>query len=312
MTDLFQLQHYPVFEKGIFRKYPALFDRFAHYTSDTMKAKYHKAWESLPAYEDSIVWPLVSGPGFCGGTHPGADNIFLDTMLGSNSFIYNSDCLYINPVEKVFAVSDPPGITDTSRRIFTRLDRCLKKEGTEALDTILNALNNETKVDDGATLSLIAFPETGQTTNRQAIAFVAGDSYLFHGNLSDGELKLIEGSPIFFATPYTSLTPVYIDLAEGDYFIIASDGILSIRGDDRVKPLNCYLRERVNGKLEDFTYRVIRDSNRYLEEKINDQILSRFGGSDNISALLVYPEGLIDGNTQESFILGGYIQRPNL
>lgn len=311
MTDLFKLESHPVFEKGIFQKHPALFDRFAHYTSDTMKAKFRKAWESLQFYEGSITWPLVSGPGFCGGTHPGADSIFLDTMLGSNNFIYNSDCLYVNPSQKVFAISDPPGITDTSRRIFTRLDRLLKKGNIDALDTILNNLNKETKVDDGATLCLIAFPESRQAGHHRAIAFVAGDSYLFHGNLSSGQLKSVEGSPNFFATPYTSLTPIYIDLSEGDFFIIASDGILSIRGDDREKPLEDALQKRVDGEMEGFAYRAIRDANRYLEERINNQTLSRFGGSDNISALLVYPEGLANVSSQDSFILGGYIHRPH-
>ncbi len=309
MTELFKLEHHPVFEKGIFQKHPELFNRFAHYTSDVMKAKFRKAWESLPSFEGSITWSLVSGPGFCGGTHPGADSIFLDTMLGSNNFIYNSDCLYINPSLKVFAVSDPPGITDTSRKIFTKLDRRLKTSGISALESILNGLNEETKVEDGATLCLVAFPENGQAGHGQAIAFIAGDSLLFRGNLSKGNLTPVEGSPNFFATPYTSLTPLYIDLEEDDFFIIASDGIFSIRGEDREKPLEDALQERVNGEIEGFAYRAIRDSNRYLEESINNQTLSRFGGSDNISALLVYPEGLADVSSRESFILGGYIHR---
>jgi len=309
MTELFKLEHYPVFEKGIFQKHPALFNRFTHYASDTMKAKFRKAWESLPAYEGSITWPLASGPGFCGGTHPGADSIFLDTMLGSNNFIYNSDCLYISPSQKVFAISDPPGITDTSRKIFTKLDRRLKKRGINALETILNGLNKETSVDDGATLCLVAFPENGHA-GRRAVAFIAGDSLLFHGNLSTGGLTQVEGSPSFFATPYTSLSPLYIDLAEDDFFIIASDGIFSIRGEEREKPLEDALRERVNGEIAGFAYRAIRDSNRYLEESINNQTLSRFGGSDNISALLVYPGGLTTASSRESFILGGYIHHP--
>ena len=309
MTDLFQLQHHPVFEKGVFQKHPSLFDRFAHYTSDNMKEKFRKAWEALPSHESVITWPAVTGPGFCGGTHPGADNVFIDVMLGSNNFVYDSDCLYVNPSRKVFAISDPPGITDSSRRLFTKLDRHLQKGNVNDLEAILNDLNRKTLGDDGATLSLIAFPETGQASDRQAVAFVAGDSYLFHGNLSHGGIAPIEGIPEFIGTPNTYLKPISIDLTEGDFFIIASDGILSIRGNDKERALEDVLRERVDGDLQGFAFRAIRDSNRYLKERIYDRTLNRFGGSDNVSALLVYPEGLADIASRESFILGGYITR---
>ena len=309
MTDLFQLQYHPVFEKGIFGRHPALFDRFAHYTADNMKEKFRKAWETLSSHESVITWPVVTGPGFCGGTHPGADNVFIEAMLGSNNFVYDSDCIYVNPSRKVFAISDPPGITDSSRRLFTKLDRRLQKGGVNDLEDILNDLNRKTLGEDGATLSLIAFPETGQASDRQAVAFVAGDSYLFHGNLSHRGMKPIEGIPDFVGTPHIYLEPIVIDLAEGDFFIIASDGILSIRGNDKERALEDVLRERVDGNLQDFASRAIRDSNRYLEERIYDRFLNRFGGSDNVSALLVYPEGLADVGPRESFILGGYIQQ---
>jgi hypothetical protein len=309
MTNLFHLQHHPVFEKGVFQKHSALFDRFAHYTSDNMKEKFGKAWKTLPSYESVITWPVVTGPGFCGGTHPGADNVFIEAMLGSNNFVYDSDCLYVNPSRKVFAISDPPGITDSSRRLFTKLDRNLQKGSVNGLEAVLNDLNRKTPGEDGATLSLIAFPETGQESGRQAVAFVAGDSYLFHGNLSHRRMVPIEGIPEFVGTPHTYLKPIAIELAEGDFFIIASDGILSIRGNDKERALEDVLRERVDGNPQDFAFRAIRDSNRYLEERIYDRTLNRFGGSDNISALLVYPEGLADTGPRESFILGGYTQK---
>jgi hypothetical protein len=177
------------------------------------------------------------------------------------------------------------------------------------LEAILNDLNRKTLGEDGATLSLIAFPETGQASDRQAVAFVAGDSYLFHGNLSHRGIAPIEGIPDFVGTPNTYLKPIAINLTEGDFFIIASDGILSIRGNDKERALEDVLRERVDGDLQDFALRAIRDSNRYLEERIYDRTLNRFGGSDNISALLVHPEGLADIASRESFILGGYIQQ---
>ena len=294
----------------MFQQHPALFDRFTHYASDGMKERFRKAWTTLPGYETTTTWPLVIGPGFCGGTHPGADNVFLEVMLGTNNFIYDSDCLYANPSRKVFAISDPPGITDSSRRLFANLDRRLKKSCASDLEAILNDLNREVGPDDGATLSLLAFPPaTSQSGVRTALAFVAGDSSVFHGNLSRRGMTPIEGIPDFVGTPHTYLEPIAIELTEGDFFIIVSDGILSIRGNDRERALAGILRECVDGDPQDFAFRAIRDSNQCLEERIYDRRLTRFGGSDNVSALLVYPEELTDAASQESFILGGCITR---
>lgn len=304
MSGPFQLHQYPVFEEGVFQSNPALFDRFAHFVSPGIRERFRVAWETLPRHEGTVTWPMVIGPGLSAGTHPGADNVFIEVMLGSNSFVYDSDCVYVNPSQRVFAISDPPGISDASRRLFTRLDRRLQ-EGTAAdLEGILNGLHCETSNEDGATLTLLALPENGP-----AVAFVAGDTYLYHGNLSHRELTVIQGIPEFFGTPHTYLAPIPIQPTAGDFFIIASDGILSIRGNDREKTLAEVLRERVDGDLEGFTLRAIQDSNRCLEESIYDRSVTRFGGSDNVSALLVYPEGLPQAGPRESFILGGYVTR---
>ena len=124
---------------------------------DHLQSKYEKQWLSLPRYEQIITWPLVAGPGFCGATHPGADTVFVDIMVGINSYVYNSDCLYVNPARRIFAISDPPGITTGSRRLFERLDGYLKTAADD-LEAYFNRLNRETRPEEGATLSLVHFP----------------------------------------------------------------------------------------------------------------------------------------------------------
>ena len=309
MANPFYIHQYPVFEKGIFEKHPALFERFTQRAPDHLKRKFLKAREALPKYEETITWPLLVGPGFCGATHPGADNIFVDAMLGSNDFIYNSDCLYVNPSRKTFAISDPPGITTCSRKLFAKLDYWLKTGSVDDLETILNALNRETSRDDGATLSLICFP-TNKSGGRlgQALAFVTGDTFLFHGNLFQRRMARIEGSPDFMGTPYTHLEPKHIEFAQGDFFVIASDGILSMMTNNKETRLEEALLDLINDGPENFAFSAIRSSNRCVEERIYDRPITRFGGSDNVSALLVYPDKLVDINCQESFILGGYIE----
>ena len=75
-----------------------------------------------------------------------------------------------------------------------------------------------------------------------------------------------------------------------------------MRENDREKGL-----EHPDDNFQDFAYRAIQSSNQYLEETIYDRTISRFGDSDNVSAILVYPEGLVDVTPRESFILAGEI-----
>lgn len=308
MTNSFHIQHYPVFEKGIFEKHPPLFNRFIQRTPDHLKKGYQKARETLHKYEETITWPLLVGPGFCGATHPGAENIFVNTMVSSTDSIYNSDCLYVNPSQKVFAISDAPGRTTSSRKLFVELDRYLKAGSVDNLEAIINELNGKTKMDDGATLSLICFPrnrlDDGLT---EALAFVAGDTYLFYGNIFERRMTRIEGNPEFLGTPYIHLESKHIVLAEGDFFVIVTDGILSLRVNNENTGLEEILLDHINSDLDNFALNVIKSCNRSSEERIYDRVITRFGGSDNVSALLVYPGKLIDTDYQESFILGGYI-----
>jgi len=307
MSNPFSVHHYPVFKKGTFQNNPALFDRFIQNTSDQIKRKYHQVRESIYRYEETITWPLVSGPGFSGGTHPGADNVFVKIMVGLSESIDNGDCLYVNPSQKIFAISDAPGLPTSSRKLLTRIDHCIREGYANDITTIINTLNKETNQDDGATLSLIYFPENNSDNESgQAIVLIAGDTFLFHGNTFQRRLRLIPGIPDFFGTSHIYIEPTHIELAEGDFFIIASDGILTIRGNKEIK-LEEALLEDVNDSMEDFALHVIRTSNQCYEAKIYDRTVTRFGGSDNISFLLVHPEKLIDTEHEDSFILGGNI-----
>ena len=159
MTDHLDIRYYPLFEKGIFEKHPALFDWFICHTPDNLKQKYRKAQETLRKYEESITWPLIVAPGLYGATHPGAENVFHSIMVDPNGAIYNSDCLYINPSQRVYAVSDPPGMSTYSRKLFTKLDQHLHTESADNLETILNNLNREADTGDRATLSLLFLPK---------------------------------------------------------------------------------------------------------------------------------------------------------
>jgi len=308
MADSLFIHNYPVFEEGIFEKHPALFSRFFQHTPDHLKESYQKARETLPKYEGSITWPLIVGPGFCGATHPGADNIFITAMVSSNACIYNSDCLYVNPSQKVFAISDAPGITTSSRKLFAKLDHYLQTGSIDGLENMINDLNRETEPDDCATLSLIYFPkDKSNNISGKALVFVAGDTYLFHGNRYHRRLTCIECNPEFMGNPHIRFKPKHIDLANGDFFIIASDGIQSIRRNKEETRLEEVLLEHaVDGVLGDFAFSAINSCNTIFEERIYDRVITRFGGSDNISALLVYPEDLLDIDRQESLMLGGY------
>jgi hypothetical protein len=73
--------------------------------------KHQAAKERLPKFETTVQWSMVQGSGYRGATHPGAGKSFSGIMNGSSYPDYDSDCIYINPSRKVFAVSDSPGMT---------------------------------------------------------------------------------------------------------------------------------------------------------------------------------------------------------
>ena len=310
MSNDFHVGNYPVFKKGIFDERPGLFDRFIYHIPEHLKKKYQEGRGTLLKYEETITWPLITGPGFSGATHPGTENIFIATMLNPNSIIYNSDCLYVNPSQKVFAISDAPGVTTSSRKLFVELDNQLQAGSLNDIKTILNDLNKKIGIENSATLSLICFPKSKSRYRvSQALAFIAGDSYLFHGNILQKRMTCIEGATEFFGTPYIRLEPKCIELVAGDFFIIVSDGILSVRLNNKAAKLEEILWEYVNGYLENFALNIINGCNEIFEEKVFDKVITRFGGGDNVSALLVHPEELIDINDNNGFIYGGYIEK---
>ena len=299
----FRIRHYPVFERGTFLSNPNLFNRFAQNLADYRQDGYERARQTLTGYEEVIHWPLLTGPGFYGGTHPGADNVFVETMTGMSNFIYNSDCLYANPAARVFAISDPPGITTSSRRLFEVLDRYLQE--SDDLEDAVNRLNVQMRPEQAATLSLVHVP-----ANRpdRALVLLAGDSLLFYGNEMSRRLLPLAGNPAFIGTANARFQPQEIGLSAGDFFIIASDGILSIRGNHIDKRLEDVLMEHVDGSLENFVHSAMTACNRHFDDKIFDRPFTRFGGHDNVSLLLVHPERLLNAGSAPSVILGGEMQ----
>lgn len=308
MTNGVRIQNYPLFEKGVFEKYPSLFNVYLGNMTVGLKARYDEARKTLSKYEESLTWPMVSGPGFCGATHPGAGKSFNGVMVGLNNPIYNSDCLYINPSQHIFAISDAPGVTAFSRDLFIELDRCLQTKPVEDLETIINDLSDKTTANKHATFTAIGF--YGNRSEKgfdSALAFVAGDTFLFHGNVFKRTMTQVEGNPNFLGTPNIYFDPIYINMEEGDFFVIASDGITEVRSGHQDKRLENVLLGHLNSDPEKFVSQVIQTCNRIMEEKMPFGLRTSFGGSDDISVLLVYPGKLSDTISKDSVILGGYI-----
>ena len=308
MNKLINIDRFPLFEKGIFEKYPALFDRFIHHNPGNSKKKYQEARKLLPEFERTITWPMITGPGFCGATHPGSENMFSKIMSRQNSLIYNSDCLYVNPLQNVFAVSDAPGVTTSSRRLFEKLDQSLKERPINDLETIINGLDRDTNISSRATLCLVYFPRrVSENGPPKALALSAGDSYVFHGNIFNGEIRLIEGNPSFIGSPEISPELEVIELSSGDFFILASDGIDDITLYNQDTGLGETLWKQMNDGPENFVFNAIKTCNSILERRLSSRKITMFGGIDNVSVLLIFPDKLREINQKQSFILGGYI-----
>lgn len=306
MKQLFTLQQMPVFPKGTFQQHPDLFYRFSQNAAGHLYKKYEENWQALPKCEEAITWQLLNGPGICAAVHPGADNVFVEIMVGINSYVYNSDCVYVNPHRQIFAVSDPPGITTGSRRIFEKLNGYIHQNNIkDNLQNTINRLNREMPPSEGATLSLLHFrrhiPHATQS-------FIAGDTFLFHGNIINKTLKVVKGQEHFIGTPYAEFHPIEHSTMPGDFFLIASDGILSIKNEATPGKLEEVLLGYLQDDWRGFVPRLMHAANAYYQEKIYDREFSRFGGKDNISLLMVFPEELQDCDEEISYILGGYLE----
>ncbi len=309
MSNSVSIHNHPLFEKGVFEKHPSLFNAYLRHMPEYLKEKYKKTRKTLPEYEETFTWPMVLGPGFRGATHPGAGKTFNGIMTGSNIPIYNSDCLYVNPSQNVFAISDSPGITTFSRNLFAELDQRLKKKSIDGLETIINALNKELTLDGHATLTLIRFYKKISSNGfDRALGFIAGDTLLFHGNVFQKKFMRIEGSPNFLGSSNNDFKPIQMDISKGDFFVIASDGITSMRAGHPDVRLEDVLFLQVISDPENFAFNVIQECNRIMEEHSSSGSRTLFNGGDDISVILVFPEKLSHTVSENSIILGGYIR----
>jgi len=118
-------------------------------------------------------------------------------MAGIENCVYNSDCVYISTTARIFAVSDPPGITDSARRLFERLDRFLRD--TDDMACLVNRLNREMPQGESAALCLVHLPADQPGT---AVTVIAGDALLFQGNAGRRTIRAIAARTPFLGTPY--------------------------------------------------------------------------------------------------------------
>lgn len=299
------IQEYPVFEKGVFKKFPALFDAYFKNTPDHQKKKYQQAKRTLPKYEGTFKWQLIQGPGFSGATHPGTGKIFNGVMTASTHPVYNSDCLYINPSQNVFAISDPPGVTTFSRGLITELDKLLQTKPVENLEVLVNEVNRNagSGLRDRATLVLVHFPKN-QPNEAQVLH--SGDSYLFQVNTHKRIIARLDAVPSRWGTPNAHFELTQVDFSEGDIFILASDGISAVRPRDQDNGLDEVVFSHLSSDPENFVFNVTQNCNGIFEEQNAGRTRTAFGGGDDISVMVIDPSKLqpADG---ESHIIGGYV-----
>ncbi|MBT4511189.1 MAG: SpoIIE family protein phosphatase, partial [Chloroflexi bacterium] len=291
MTEQINISEYPVFEKGIFKQYPALFDAYFRNTPDHQKKKYQKTKRTLPKYEETFKWQLIKGPGFSGATHPGTGKTFNGVMTAATHPVYNSDCLYINPSQNVFAISDPPGATTFSRTLITELDEYLQTEPVDELGSLINKVNKNAGMGlrDRATLALVHFPRSHSST---AQVLLSGDSYLFQANIPQRTLKRLDAVPNRWGTPNAHFELTQVDLTEGDIFILASDGISAVRPRDQDNGLDEVVLSHIHSDPENFVFNVAQNCNVIFEEKNGERVRTAFGGGDDVSIILVDPAKL--------------------
>ncbi|MFC1920067.1 hypothetical protein ACFLWX_04680 [Chloroflexota bacterium] len=306
ISEAYTIQHYHVFEKGVFESNPSLFERFNNHIADNIRSRYSYIKETLSKYVDSITWPIVKGIGFCGATHPGAEKIFSTIMRGSY-VVHNSDCIYINPFDQVFAISDAPDMSTYSRALLTKIDEHLKR-GYHDLEGIIADSVKKITAHDHATLSLLCFPKNKEGRKLVALAFVAGDTYIFHGNIARRRLAHIDGEPQFIGKTLKHCQPQYFDLEESDFFIIASDGVLSARSNSE-KPIQDTLWDYLDPRdLHESVSNIVRGCNLISEEMVDSRVINRFRGGDDISVLVIYPEQLADIECRRTILMGGWIR----
>ena len=304
---MIELQNHPVFRKDIFKEYPALVNSYFKNVPDHQKKKYQKARNTLPKYEDKYQWQTLNGPGFCGTVHPGAGKVFHGAMIGATHPIYNSDCLYVNPSQNVFAISDPPGITTFSRGMITELDKLLQAGPVEKLEDMINEVNQNagSGLRDRATLTLIHFPTINSDVG---LALLSGDSYFFHCNSLKKTISRLEAVPNRWGTPNAHFKLVSVKISKGDFFVLASDGITAIRPTDQDSKLDEIILDLAISDPDNFALNVAQICNEITEEENAGQTRTVFGCGDDLSAIIIEPAKLQPPDSSESYILGGYIE----
>ena len=308
MTASTKITHYPIFEKGLFAKHPELFDRFFEQASGYMREKFETSKQFLIDAEEVETWPIVTGPGFSGATHPGANNILIETLYSEKKYIYNSDSLYINSHQRVFAISDPPGKTTSSRRLFKKLDRFLETDTPDNLEAFINQVSKDTRYDDAAALSLVYFPLTSQVTESQAVVFVSGDILLYHGNLLKNEIAPISGNSQFIGTSHATFESQNIKLDKGDFFILASDGVSSLLLNNGQATLDITLMDLFQSNPEQFISTIVHRCNAYYTVQSDGmKPIPRLGGDDNVTILSLFPDQIPEFDDSQSYLLGGFL-----
>jgi hypothetical protein len=300
------IQEYPVFEKGIFKKYPALFDAYLRNVPEHQKKKYQKARKTLPEYEETYKWPVIKGPGYCGTTHPGTGKTFTGVMTGASHPVYNSDCLYINNSQNVFAISDPPGATTFSRGLITELDKLLQTESVENLEAMINEVNRNAGagLKGMATLAIVHFP----LGSSKALFLLSGDSILFHGNAVKQKIYRLEAVPNRWGTPSVYFELQKIDIIEGDFFVLASDGITAARPPGNNSKFDKVVLNLASNDADNFALNVATACNAVNEEENNGRARTFFGGGDDVSVIMIDPQKLQPADSKKSYILGGYVE----
>jgi hypothetical protein len=304
-----RIRRYPVFDPNVFADNPCLLAPFFRNTPAYLVKKHQAARERLPKFETTVQWSMVQGSGYWGATHPGAGKSFSGIMNGSSYPVYDSDCIYINPSRKVFAISDSPGMTTFSRQLFTDLDKDLGQRFHGDMGALINRLNQNIRRPHRATLTLlnVKHRKTGEP-HPTAQAFIAGDTHLFCGNFCRKKMTPIKGQDAFLGRLSTDLEPIEIQLEKGDFFIIASDGITAIRSKASPTRLEHILFSHLDGNMENFAKNVIEGCNRIQEEDTHRGKRVWFAGQDDISIILVVPEAFQERDGTKSCLLGGYIQ----
>jgi len=308
MTVSTKITHHPIFEKGLFAKHPELFDRFFEQASGYMRKKFETSKHCLIDAEEVETWPVITGPGFCGATHPGANNILIETLYSEKKYIYNSDSLYINSHQRVFAISDPPGKTTSSRRLFKKLDRFLETDTPDNLEAFINQVSKDTRYDDAAALSLLYFPLTSKVPGAEAVVFMSGDILLFHGNRLKNEIASISGNSQFIGTSHATFESQNIRLDKGDFFIIASDGISSLLLNNPQAALDEILLDLLQSNPKQFVSTVVHHCNAYYAVPVEgSKSIPRLGGDDNVTILSLFPDQIPELDDSQSYLLGGFL-----